>query len=357
MDIKQSTAAYEAWLAQRIPVLAGDLRLKHQRMAQSPFPFFRATFYRWVQLWPQVGREVSAARRVLGVGDLHVENFGTWRDHEGRLIWGINDFDEVALMPFTNDLVRLAASAILAIRERELSCTPEDACDAILSGYRAALAAGGGPFVLAERHRALRQLAISNLRDPVAYWDKLNRLPAERSPVPASVRGALRQALPEQRPPFRLVHRQAGLGSLGRRRFTLLAQWRGGQIAREAKELTTSAWGWEKGARGGSRILYQQALDRAVRVSDPFVSVHANWLLRRLAPDCSRIDLASLPKARDEIKLLGAMGWETANVHLGTQGAGAALHDLDRLPGRWLRKAATVMTAAALEDWKAWTKG
>jgi len=31
---------------------------------------------------------------VLAVGDLHVENFGTWRDAEGRLIWGVNDFDE-----------------------------------------------------------------------------------------------------------------------------------------------------------------------------------------------------------------------------------------------------------------------
>jgi len=36
---------------------------------------------------------------VLAVGDLHVENFGTWRDAEGRLIWGVNDFDEAWRLP------------------------------------------------------------------------------------------------------------------------------------------------------------------------------------------------------------------------------------------------------------------
>ena len=82
MDIKKATTAYEAWLEGKIRLIDGDLRLKHQRMAQSlkPFPFLRATFYRWVQLWPQVCPELATAPAVLGVGDLHVENFGTWRD-------------------------------------------------------------------------------------------------------------------------------------------------------------------------------------------------------------------------------------------------------------------------------------
>ena len=48
---------------------------------------------------------------VLAIGDLHLENFGTWRDAEGRLVWGINDFDEAWALPYTNDLIRLATSA------------------------------------------------------------------------------------------------------------------------------------------------------------------------------------------------------------------------------------------------------
>ena len=65
---------------------------------------------------------LARAPRALAVGDLHVENFGTWRDVEGRLIWGINDFDEAWRLPYTNDLVRLATSALLA----EMGCDPED---------------------------------------------------------------------------------------------------------------------------------------------------------------------------------------------------------------------------------------
>ena len=48
---------------------------------------------------------------LLCVGDLHVENFGVWRDAEGRLVWGVNDFDEACEAAFAGDLVRLLASA------------------------------------------------------------------------------------------------------------------------------------------------------------------------------------------------------------------------------------------------------
>ena len=359
MNIEQATKAYEVWLRERIPLLEADLRLKHQRMAESPFPFLRATFYRWVQLWPQICPELVSAPLVLGVGDLHVENFGTWRDREGRLIWGVNDFDEVWRIPYPNDLVRLAVSARLAIQENHLSCDPEAACDAVLAGYRNALEAGGNPFVLAEQHRWLRDLAVSalRLREPAAYWQKLDRLPTAGTGLPAAVKEALKHALPEPHLPYRIVHRQAGLGSLGRRRFTALAQWRGGRIAREAKELVVSAWQWEKDRQAGTEILYQKAIDQAVRVPDPFVGVHGDWLMRRLAPDCSRIELGSLPKSRDELKVLQAMGWETANIHLGTkEAARRVLADLKKRPGKWLRRAAGAMVKASLDDCKEWVK-
>ena len=54
MEIKQATRGYEAWLGKRITLLPADVELKHRRMAQSPFPFLRATFYRWVRRWPEV---------------------------------------------------------------------------------------------------------------------------------------------------------------------------------------------------------------------------------------------------------------------------------------------------------------
>src|SRR6202142_271014 len=131
MDIVKATRRYEKWIGERVDLDREDLRLKHQLMSEGLFPFFRATFYRWMQLWPNVCPKLNNAPRILAVGDLHVENFGTWRDSEGRLVWGINDFDEAYTLPYAVDLVRLATSANLAIDNEQLHVPHRDACAAI----------------------------------------------------------------------------------------------------------------------------------------------------------------------------------------------------------------------------------
>jgi uncharacterized protein (DUF2252 family) len=65
-------------------------------MAQAPFSFLRAAFYRWLQVFPETCPDLAEAPVLLAVGDLHIENFGTWRDVDGRLVWGVNDFDEAS---------------------------------------------------------------------------------------------------------------------------------------------------------------------------------------------------------------------------------------------------------------------
>src|SRR5437764_780528 len=152
MNVHESTKEYESWLGQQIPLLRKDLNRKHKEMRHDAFSFFRATFYRWAQTFPA---SLMQAPEVLGVGDLHVENFGTWRDAEGRLVWGINDFDEACRLPYTNDLVRLATSAHLAIAAGHLTIDAQEACSAILEGYRESLEREGHPLVLAERWHAL----------------------------------------------------------------------------------------------------------------------------------------------------------------------------------------------------------
>ena len=84
MNIVEATRDYERWLSSHTPLIPSQLRLKHDLMRAGAFLFLRATFYRWAQIFPQVCPELAAAPKVLGVGDLHVENFGTWRDVEGR---------------------------------------------------------------------------------------------------------------------------------------------------------------------------------------------------------------------------------------------------------------------------------
>src|SRR5262249_47033673 len=158
------TAHFETWLRSRIEVREADLDFKHEQMATSAFAFLRATFYRWMQLWPVLCPELAVAPHVLAVGDLHVDNFGTWRDQEGRLIWGVNDFDEASPLSFANDLVRLAVGIRLAVAMDRLKVSPRRACDALLGGYRHTLDSGGTPFVLAESHPVLRKEAGGVLR-------------------------------------------------------------------------------------------------------------------------------------------------------------------------------------------------
>ncbi len=352
MDILERTKVYEAWAATHAPLIPGDLALKHQRMAEGAFPFLRATFYLWVERWQEACPELADSPSVLAIGDLHIENFGTWRDAEGRLVWGVNDFDETYPMPYAIDLVRLAASALLAIAEDKLGIEADAACTAILEGYADAIKQGGKAFVLEENHAALRAMALSKQRDPVRFWSKMQALPAAEAPP--ALRKLLAAHLPDPALPFRILHRTAGLGSLGRERYVALAEWRHGMVAREAKALLPSAYAWALG-KPAKELLALQLAQRAIRCPDPFLDLSGGWLLRRLAPHCSRIELAALPKKSDEAHLLRAMGCETANIHFGTAEAIPAIAaDLKRRKPGWLLGAAGKMAEITAADHKRW---
>ena len=349
MDIHAASRSYEAWLGRHVPVRAADLRLKHARMRASQFLFLRGTFYRWLQLWPSTCAGLIDAPSVLAVGDLHVENFGTWRDAEGRLAWGVNDVDEACTLPYTNDLVRLATSALLAVDAQQLGVSRKPACAAILDGYTQSLESRGSPVVLSARPRWLRAIAVERLKQAADFGTSLTALPPAPHGAPEQM---LRDGFPERGLRCHFVRRVAGVGSLGRPRFVAWAEWRGGVIAREAKALVPSAAHWLAERAGNTRD-GRTILARAVRAPDPCFRVRAGWVLRRLAADCRGVDLATLPRDRDEVKLLHAMGWETANLHLGSA-RDAILRDLRRRRDGWLPDAADAMKHAVVRDWRDW---
>ena len=96
-------------------------------MAASAFAFYRGTaclFYHDLERTAASGAArtwTSAPRRVWIHGDLHAENFGTYMDSNGRLIFNVNDFDEAYVGPFTWDLKRFAASVALIGYTKALS--------------------------------------------------------------------------------------------------------------------------------------------------------------------------------------------------------------------------------------------
>lgn len=353
MNIVEATRAYENWAAKRIDLVVSDIKLKHREMAHGLFPFMRATFYRWPAIWHEACPELVGAPKLLAVGDLHIENFGTWRDAEGRLVWGINDFDEAYRMPYTNDLVRLAASALLAIEAGGFAVDAAEACAAILTGYRDAIAQEiARPFVLEESHPVLRAMALGAEREPAIFWAKFAKLGTVDAP--RAVRKLLAKQFAEATEPLRIVHRIAGLGSLGRPRYLGLAIDGGGMAAREAKAVLPSAYAWAQSAPE-DRIFYDAIIESASRGGDPFIKIKKGWLLRRIGPHCSRIELADLPKERDETHLLRCMGHETANVHLGSSAAVPAVNrDLKKRGRHWLHAAAHKMAGALRTEWRQW---
>ena len=80
-------------------------------------------------------------------------------------------------------------------------------------------------------------------------------------------------------------------------------------------------------------------------------------MVRRLSPYCSRIELEQLPAKRDDEQLMYAMGWETANIHLGTAAAVRPIKKfLDAQRGGWLKKSTKAMLDNFLADWKQYRK-
>ena len=88
--------------------------IKYQRMAASPFGFFRGAV-------PIMAADLSCHPNTgLGTqlcGDAHVENLGAYASLDNRIVFDLNDFDETIRGPFEWDIKRLATSVILAGRE------------------------------------------------------------------------------------------------------------------------------------------------------------------------------------------------------------------------------------------------
>ena len=347
MTFVQDNTAFEAWLRDECDVVEGDLKKKHKRMEESPFVFLRATFFRWAKRIERLCPQLKDVPRVLSVGDAHTENFGTWRDAEGRLVWGINDFDEAAIIPYPFDLVRLAASARLASMVKVAN---GDVAKAILKGYGDGLLQPG-PALLDESESWMREYVACTKKQRRHFWKEVKDYP-DATP-PALVAAALESRLPQGASVVRFASRVAGGGGLGRPRYVVIAEWRGGWIVREAKALVPSAWDWAHGVEGEPRFL--ELAEGRFRAPDPYLALSHDFIIRRIAPDARKIDLEDLVGEELKLDLLEAMGFDIGAIHAATRGAAEKITaDLERRDEDWLHGAAKVAAAAVQEDYEEW---
>ena len=342
--VARDSAAYERWLRKQCEVVEPDLQTKHERMRQSPFDFLRATYFRWAKTIGATCPELADAPWSLCVGDIHVENFGTWRDARARLVWGVNDFDDAAPMPYAYDLVRLLTSARLA---PTLAVNRREAARAIAQGYQKGLNQPR-PMLLDEHEHWLRRMVGGAANASQKFWKEVDRYPDAKPPAP--VRRALRRSLPGSTRIERYATRVKGIGSLGQPRYLVIGLWQGGRLVQEAKALVPSAWHWaHSGSSAKSRVL-----DLALgphRSPDPYLRIKAGYVLRRIAPDAHKVELADVSGQGLSEELLAAMGAELGAIHAAHRRT-SILMDLRKRDARWLDRAAVAAERVVRRDFK-----
>jgi uncharacterized protein (DUF2252 family) len=221
--------------------------LKYQKMQADPFAFFRGTCHLFYEDWPS-DRTLNTAPIAWICGDLHLENFGTYKGDNRLTYFDVNDFDEAALAPCTWELARFLTSVLVAAQSLNLDePSALKLCDRFLQAYTLALTTGKARTV--ERETAtgmVKDLLVSlNQRDRKTFLDGRSHLKKGRrvlmldgrhTAVPPEARTHLidfmeQWRLQQPEPNFfkvlDLTYRIAGTGSLGVRRYILLVEGKG----------------------------------------------------------------------------------------------------------------------------------
>jgi hypothetical protein len=312
---------HERWLGTQIPLVPGELAKKHEELAANELRFLRGTFPLWLVRAQEEIPELAAADRVPAVGDIHVENFGTWRDRREVRRWGVNDFDELTRASWKLDLVRLATSACVA---PHIALPAEEICATLLAEYAAA--SPRGAVDLSEAGAGHLRHLVPPDADEAHYYGRLASGPPVVPPA-AVAAAAVRLAPPGWRPVWH--RRVAGTGSLGHIRIAGVGAAADGRPhAREMKQLGPVSALWAA-AHGGPAAHPAPGLYDAVRtaIDGPGgTSRTEGWQIRDLAPDVVSIELSGLDPSHAG-RLLRSMARALVDVH----GSTGALPERSRL--------------------------
>ena len=141
-------------------------RVKYRKMAADPFAFYRGTaclFYADVTKMRDSWAD-DRTSRIWIHGDLHVENFGTYMNSDGILVFDINDFDEAYIGHFSWDLRRFAASMALLGWQKAL---PEGAVRDLIAKYVRAYLSQVGHYVNRDDDDDDFALHLDNTKGPI----------------------------------------------------------------------------------------------------------------------------------------------------------------------------------------------
>jgi uncharacterized protein (DUF2252 family) len=389
--------------ARRNPEL---LRLKVERMAASPFAFFRGTFHLFAR--DILDHFYEAAPRLAGaeldlVGDIHSENYGTYQADDG-VHYDINDFDETTHGRFDFDVRRLATSFILAAQERgDALADAVQVGIAFLTAYTDAIrrllkkgkpgdldvnekSASGSPAIDAlvrDAAATKRKAFIEGLTETVQGKRRLKRtvryfnLPDTEREQALRLLEDYRRRMPE--PAAQdfykaedVCGRVSGIGSMGRLRYVVLVNGKGTKDARNAllefKESRPSAYDLYRQRQTDGEALVHRA-ERVItvqRLSQVASNGHLGFAVdggmsfqvRELGPHDRRLEIKSLKAgelqgvARVQAGILARAHARAAGRVVGVANPLAELNEVEPFCQRILAFALAYADLAR-RDWKA----
>ena len=329
------------------------LDIKYRKMRNNAFAFLRGTCHLFYARLPQEGILKNAPLAWV-CGDLHLENFGSYKGDNRLVYFDINDFDEAALAPATWDLARMLTSVRVGADSMGISPSrAQTLCTVFLDTYTSTLAAGKSYWVERETAQGPVRALLDGLRDRqrVQFLDTRTDVKGKNRILRMDVKKALpassmqrtavtdfmasfakSQANPGFYKVLDVARRVAGTGSLGLERYVILVQGKGspnGNYLLDLKlslpsslipQLRVSQPLW---ATEAHRVVMLQRRLQAVSMAflQPVLMGETAYILRGLQPSEDRIALdhtsLSMP---DLTEVIGTMGRVVAWAHL--RGAG-----------------------------------
>jgi uncharacterized protein (DUF2252 family) len=370
------------------------LAMKYKAMRGSPFVFLRGTCHLFYERLPR-DKMLDDAPPVWICGDLHLENFGSYKADNRLIYFDNNDFDEACLAPALYELVRLLTSVLVGAADLDLSRAQALAlCHTAVDAYGAALAFGKARWIEAETSVGMVRDLFDALasRTRAAHLDRRTVLRGKSRmlkvdgkkalPVSDAQRSAVTQfmqrfAAEEPNPEFYRIldvaRRIAGTGSLGVDRYVILVEGKGspdGNFLIDLKEalpsslaphLHTPQPNWQSEAQ---RVVEVQRRNQAV--SQAFLHAvdfnQRSYVLRSLQPSEDRVALSDwngkLPRLEEVVNSMAELSaW--AHLRSGGRQKSSIADDLIAFGNRrdWqlpLIGIATRCEAQVQVDWKAY---
>ncbi|HZR02641.1 MAG TPA: DUF2252 family protein [Burkholderiales bacterium] len=312
-----------AFDAQREPE---RLALKYQAMRADPFAFLRGTCRLFYSGLPK-GKLLTQAPHIWLCGDLHLENFGSYKGDNGLVYFDVNDFDDAVLGPVSWDVLRFVTSLLTACEARQIARPRAlTLSHAVLNVYTNTLIDGkarwleretaNGAFkALLDQARARKRAHWLDSRTVLNGERRKLRLDARRAIAAsaaqrAKVRTLLAQFAEKQSQPrfYRVIdvaRRITGMGSLGVERYVILVEGKGSPDENhllDLKQAVTPAaaslvkWKQPKWKAEAARVVSAQRRILAVEKAHlhELKSGEYSYVLADLQPSEDRLSLKAL---------------------------------------------------------------